>query len=78
MSELTFRMAQPGDEETILSFIRGIDEYEVMSDQVVATPELIREWIFQKQKAEVLFAVEQGREVGFAHFFHIPATTVSF
>ena len=41
-----------------------------MSDQVVATEELLREWIFEKKKAEVLFACEGEKEVGFALFFH--------
>ena len=41
-----------------------------MSDEVVATEELLREWIFEKKKAEVLFACEDGKEVGFALFFH--------
>ena len=54
----------------ILSFIRALADYEHMSDQVVATLELLREWIFEKQKAEVIFAVAGGREVGFALFFH--------
>lgn len=70
MRDLTFRFALPGDEETMLSFIRGLAEYEHMTDQVVATPELLREWIFEKKKAEVIFAVAEGKEVGFALFFH--------
>ncbi|PKM74227.1 MAG: GNAT family N-acetyltransferase [Firmicutes bacterium HGW-Firmicutes-16] len=41
-----------------------------MSDDVVATEELLREWIFEKQKAEVIFILDDGREVGFALFFH--------
>ena len=61
MSTVTIRPAVPGDEETILSFIRALADYEHMSDQVVATPELLREWIFEKKKAEVLFAVEDGK-----------------
>ena len=44
--------------------------YEKMSDQVVATEELLREWIFEKGKAEVLFVCEDNKEVGFALFFH--------
>ena len=67
---MTFRFAEAADCALILSFIRGLAEYEKMSDQVVATEELLREWIFDKQKAEVLFACEDGREVGFALFFH--------
>ena len=41
-----------------------------MSSEVVAMEELLREWIFEKKKAEVIFAVENGKEVGFALFFH--------
>ena len=37
---------------------------------MVATEELLREWIFEKKKAEVLFALEDGKEVGFALFFY--------
>ena len=70
MSTVTIRPAVPGDEKTILSFIQALADYEHLSDQVVATPELLREWIFEKKKAEVIFAVAEGREVGFALFFH--------
>ena len=70
MSTVTIRPAVPGDEETILSFIRALADYEHMSDQVVATPALLREWIFEKKKAEVVFAEAEGRPVGFALFFH--------
>ncbi len=70
MPNVAFRPAVPGDEDLILSFIRGLAEYEHMEDQVVATPELLREWIFEKKKAEVIFAAAGGKEVGFALFFH--------
>ena len=70
MSEITFRFAEEKDTDVILSFIRALAEYEKLADQVVATPQLLKEWIFEKKKAEVLFAVKDGREVGFALFFH--------
>ncbi len=70
MSVCTFRSAVPGDEELILDFIRALAVYEKMEDQVVATPELLREWIFEKQKAEVVFAEADGQAVGFTLFFH--------
>ncbi len=67
---MDFRYANREDTETILSFIKALADYEKMSDDVVATPELLEEWIFEKQKAEVIFALENGKEVGFALFFH--------
>ena len=70
MHKLTFRPAVPGDEALILDFIRRLAEYERMSDDVVATEALLSEWIFEKGRAEVIFAVEDGREIGFALFFH--------
>ena len=70
MPELTFRFAEERDCALILQFIQGLAEYERMADQVIATEVLLQEWVFEKKKAEVLFACEDGREVGFALFFH--------
>ena len=41
-----------------------------MLDEVVATEDLLNEWLFNKKTAEVIFALEDGVEVGFALFFH--------
>ena len=68
--KVEFRAAVKEDADLILFFINKLAEYEKMSDQVVATKELICEWVFEKEKAEVIFAVVDGREVGFALFFH--------
>ena len=70
MDQLTFRFAKPGDEEKILFFIRELAKYEKMESDVVATPELLHEWIFEKGKAEVIFPILDGKEIGFALFFH--------
>ena len=70
MSRLKFRWAEEKDAALILHFIRALAAYEKLSDQVVATEPLLREWIFEKGKAEVLFPLEDGVEVGFALFFH--------
>ena len=67
---LTYRFANEGDCGLILEFIKALAAYEKMSDEVVASESLLREWIFEKQKAEVIFACEDGKEVGFALFFH--------
>jgi len=70
MTDPTCRFAEEKDCALILRFIRGLAEYEKMIDQVVATEESLREWIFEKGKAEVIFICEDGIEVGFALFFH--------
>ena len=70
MDQLTFRFAKEEDCALILSFIRELAVYEKLEDQVIATEELLKEWIFEKQKAEVIFACENGKEVGYALFFH--------
>lgn len=70
MSNLNFRYAKETDVALILYFIKELAEYEKMSDEVVATEELLKEWIFEKKKAEVIFALEDDEEVGFALFFH--------
>lgn len=68
--ELSFRFAAPSDVPLILGFIRALADYEQMLDQVVATEALLTEWLFVQKKAEVLLAVADGAEVGFALFFH--------
>ena len=70
MNHTKFRFATEADTALILDFIRGLAAYEQMSDQVVADEATLREWIFERGKAEVIFAVEDGVEVGFALFFH--------
>lgn len=67
---MDFRFATEKDCALILEFIRLLARYEKMTDQVTATEDLLREWIFNKRQAEVLFALEDGKEVGFALFFH--------
>ena len=66
----TFRFATRQDCALVLEFIAGLADYEHMSDEVVATEELLEEWLFDKKAAEVLFVCEDGKEVGFALFFH--------
>ena len=71
---MTIRTAAKEDVRKILDFIKKLAEYEHMSDQVVATEDLLTEWIFKKQKAEVLFVCDHEKEVGFALFFHTFST----
>lgn len=67
---MNYRFAEEKDTALILKFIRALAEYEKMADQVVADEPTLRHWIFEEKKAEVIFALEDGKEVGFALFFH--------
>lgn len=64
------RQAQRCDVPLILQFIQELAAYEKMSDEVVADVETLETWIFDKEKAEVLFAFEGEEAVGFALYFH--------
>ena len=70
LSGKEFRIAEESDTKLILDFVKALAAYEKMSDDVVATEDLLREWIFLQKKAEVIFVLDEGREVGFALFFH--------
>ncbi len=67
---MEYRFAKREDTALILHFIKELASYEKMLNEVVATEELLEDWIFDKEKAEVIFALEDGKEVGFALFFH--------
>lgn len=67
---LKFRNAERKDTALILQFIRELADYEKMLDEVVADEVTLEEWIFDKQKAEVIFAMEGEKEIGFVLYFH--------
>ena len=69
-NKAVFRNAERQDVPLILQFIKDLAEYEHMLDEVVADEATLEEWLFDKQKAEVIFVLEDGVEVGFALFFH--------
>ena len=77
MSELTFRNATREDTPLVLEFIRKLADYEKRLDEVIATEEELEKWIFDKNQAEVIFALEDGKEVGFALFFLSFSTYIS-
>jgi GNAT superfamily N-acetyltransferase len=59
------------DVPVVLSLIKGLAEYERLSDEVVATVEGLRESLFGSRRvAEVLLGYAGTEAVGFAVFFH--------
>ena len=71
-----FRKATEADAALILDFIKGIATYENMLDEVINTEEMIKEVVFGQGHAEVIFALDGDKEVGFALFFHNYSTFV--
>lgn len=69
MNDSNFRKAVVDDTPLILNFIKELATYEKMLNEVVADEATLREWIFEKHGAEVIFALEEGKEVGFALYF---------
>jgi len=65
-----FRNAVEADAPLILGFIRDLAEYERLSDEVVTNEETLREWIFEKRRAEVIFPTLDGTEIGYALYFY--------
>ena len=59
------------DLSAILDLIKGIAEYERLSDEVVATEESLRESLFAaRPRAEVAIGYADREPVGFAAYFH--------
>ena len=61
---MTIQFAAEEDTGLILRFIKELADYEGMLSEVEATEPLLREWIFEKKKAEVLIGLEGGEPVG--------------
>ncbi len=64
------RSAAINDIDKILFFIKELAIYEKLEHEVIATEKKIQETLFgDNSNAEVIFAMENDREVGFALFF---------
>ena len=70
IKDFKIRIAEPTDVGLILKFINELADYEHMLDDVVATEELLTEFIFRQKKAEVIIGEYQQEPVCFALFFH--------
>ena len=64
------RKATIEDAEKVLHFIKELAIYEKMEKDVTANLDLIREWIFEKKKANVIFVTDGEKEVGYALYFY--------
>ncbi|MSO31129.1 MAG: GNAT family N-acetyltransferase [Acidobacteria bacterium] len=71
MAPFRIEPATPSDIPLILHMIRGLAEYEKLSDQVVATEDGLRASLFGPHPAaEVVIGYAGDQAAGFALFFH--------
>ncbi|GHV41217.1 N-acetyltransferase [Spirochaetia bacterium] len=64
------RFAAAEDAPLILDLVRELAEYEHLLDQVRATAEDFRKYIFEEKKAEVIIVEYDKQPAGFALFFY--------
>lgn len=75
-SKITIRPAEENEAVKILELIKRLAEYEKCLLEVVADEATIYQSIFIEKSAEVIFAEEDDKIVGFALFFHNFSTFV--
>jgi GNAT superfamily N-acetyltransferase len=68
--DLKIRLATQNDTALILQFIKELAEYEHMLNEVVATEDILNEFLFEQKKAEVIIGEYKQQPVCFALFFH--------
>lgn len=75
LSEIRIVPAIEADVPVILELIRGLADYEKLSEMVIASEERLRESLFgSKPAAEVLLAYQGFENAGFAIFFPVYST----
>ena len=73
---MKLREAKIEDSELIIDFIHKLAIYENLEHEMKVTKELIEKWIFKEKKSEVLFIIENDKEVGFVLYFYNFSTFV--
>jgi GNAT superfamily N-acetyltransferase len=68
--ELQIRNAEVNDIPTLLALIQELADYEKLSNEVVATEDFLKHWLFEKDRAEALILEVDQTVIGFALYFH--------
>lgn len=76
LAGLKIRFAKEQDIPLIFNFIKELADYESLIHEVIATEEVLRESIFEQNKAEVIIAEFEGSPVGFALFYYSFSTFI--
>lgn len=68
--ELQIRNAQVNDILTLIALIQELADYEKLRKEAVATEDLLKYWLFEKERAEALILEVDQIVIGFALYFH--------
>jgi GNAT superfamily N-acetyltransferase len=63
------RAATEADVQLVFDLICELATYEKLRDEVVGTPEILRETLFEHRAAEALIVESEGEAVGYALFY---------
>ena len=74
--DVMIRKAERQDVPLLLEFIRGIARFGNMEKEVIASPDVLEREMFDEHRAEAVFAVVDGREVGLALYFYNFSTII--
>ena len=69
-NKIIIRHAAEADIALVLQLIKEHSVYQKAEEEVIATEELLSEWIIDKKIAEVLLEEYDGRTVGYVLFFY--------
>lgn len=68
--DFKLKFAEEKDTGAILGFIKELAEYENMSNEVLATEEILKNSLFNRKVAEAVIGEYKGEPIGFILFFH--------
>lgn len=70
MDELKFRYARKKDIDTVMRFISELAKHEGLEEILDISEETLTDWLFFRNKAEVILAEIDETPIGFCLFFH--------
>ena len=68
------RKASRADVSTVCELVKELATYEKMSDDVKFTPEIFAESVFEKNYAEILVCIAEGKIIAYAIYFYTFST----
>ncbi|MDR2741779.1 MAG: GNAT family N-acetyltransferase [Treponema sp.] len=68
--ETVLRYAEEKDAPLVLEFVRALAEYEHLLDQVRATEDGLKQYLFADKTAEVIICEYRGVPAGYSLYFH--------